>query len=168
MKLNIRKTFVTLAVAFVVLLALSLPAFAQDTCTPSETKAEKAQPENGFSGGVYAYVLGQGIDTSQPQSGIYVYAVDQSTSETFRSITDSDGIFGRSGTGGFTQFGFVNEGQPNWTDANGGEVRGNNLKQCHYYDIIVGTGFFTPNPYTAFPGGYWGGVYKIWFDSFGI
>ena len=65
--------------------------------------------------------------------------------------------------------GYANEGVPNWLEYPSGlDARLGVLPQCQYYDIIVGNGFFTPNPYTAFPNGYWGGNYKIWFDSFGI
>jgi hypothetical protein len=64
--------------------------------------------------------------------------------------------------------GFVNPGVWDWYRLSDNLFMKHGLPQCEYYDIIVGAGFFTPNPYTAFPQGYWGGVYQIWFDSFGI
>ena len=169
MKLNIKKTFVTLAFAITLLLAFSLSAFSQDTCDQYPSRQHQASPQGGFSGGVFQYVQGSGIDTSQPKSGVTVYAVNQSTYETFYSVTDSDGIFGRSGTGGFDLYnGYVNQGQWDWYRLSDNEFMKNGLPICEYYDIIVGTGFFTPNPYTAFPNGYFGGNLQIWIDSFGI
>jgi hypothetical protein len=47
MKLNIKKTFATLAFAITLVLAFSLPAFSQDTCTPDPPNVRPIHPDDG-------------------------------------------------------------------------------------------------------------------------
>lgn len=174
------KTLKSLTLILTVLFALSYSAFSQ-TYTCDYNPPQRGTPmywimdnqyhrvwQHGFSGGVFQYVSGQGIDSNQPKAGITVYAVNTVTGETFYSVTDSYGIFGRMDTGGFDLYtGYVNQGEWSWYRLSDGQYYGYGLPRCETYNIIVGAGFFTPNPYIAYPDGLINGA-KISIDSFGV